>query len=56
MSDLLWDLLILRLRIEACAVPMVHADTARYWVAQLERDIYAETVQALGYDPLAVTR
>jgi hypothetical protein len=29
-----------------------HPDTARFWIAQAERDIYLETVDFTGLDPL----
>jgi hypothetical protein len=29
-----------------------HDDTARYWLEQAERDVYLETVESRGSDPL----
>jgi len=48
------EFVVTAIRIDSLArmgVPM-HPDTLRYWIAQTDRDIYAETVAALGHDPL----
>lgn len=48
------DPVMLDLMIE-CLPPVQgwHDTIAAYWVEQADRDIYLETVEARGYDPLA---